>query len=39
LIEATIETKFTPEAFRDSFFCVDTPEEAMDGLESALAIA
>ncbi len=37
LIEATIETKFTPEAFRDSFFCVDTPEEAMDGLETAHA--
>ena len=39
LIEATIETKFTPEAFRDSFFCVDTPEEAMDGLEAANAKA
>jgi uncharacterized protein (TIGR00730 family) len=32
LIEATIETKFTPEPFRESFFCVDTVEEALDGL-------
>ncbi|AMS29065.1 TIGR00730 family Rossman fold protein [Aquidulcibacter sp.] len=35
LIEATIVTKFTPEAFRNSFFCVDTPEEALDGLAAA----
>jgi uncharacterized protein (TIGR00730 family) len=32
LIEATIETNFTPTAFREAFFCVDTPEEALDGL-------
>jgi uncharacterized protein (TIGR00730 family) len=32
LIEATIETHFTPTAFRDTYFCVDTPEEALDGL-------
>jgi uncharacterized protein (TIGR00730 family) len=32
LIEATIETNFTPTAFRDTYFCVDTPEEALDGL-------
>jgi predicted Rossmann-fold nucleotide-binding protein len=39
LIEATIVTKFTPEAFRTSFFCVDTPEEALDGLAAAKAQA
>jgi uncharacterized protein (TIGR00730 family) len=37
LIEATIVTKFTPEAFRLAFFCVDKPEEAMDGIVAALS--
>lgn len=37
LIEATIETKFTPEEFRQSYFCVDTPEEALDGLTARLS--
>jgi uncharacterized protein (TIGR00730 family) len=37
LIEATIETNFTPAEFRKSFFCVDTPQEAVDGLVAALA--
>jgi uncharacterized protein (TIGR00730 family) len=36
LIEATIDHNFTPEAFRESFFCVDTPSEALDGLEAAI---
>jgi uncharacterized protein (TIGR00730 family) len=34
LVNATIETNFTPENFRESFFCVDTPEEALDGLSA-----
>jgi uncharacterized protein (TIGR00730 family) len=38
LIEATIDTKFTPEEFRQSYFCVDTPEEALDGLTARLSI-
>jgi uncharacterized protein (TIGR00730 family) len=29
LIEATIETNFTPSGFRDSYFCVDTPDQAL----------
>jgi uncharacterized protein (TIGR00730 family) len=36
LIEATIEAKFTPEEFRQSYFCADTPREAVDGLEQFL---
>jgi uncharacterized protein (TIGR00730 family) len=36
LIEATIDTNFTPEAFRDSFACADTPDEALDLLERLL---
>ena len=37
LIEATIDANFTPAEFRHSYFCVDTPKEALDGLELALA--
>jgi uncharacterized protein (TIGR00730 family) len=36
LIEASIEAKFTPPGFRNAFFCVDTPTEALDGLQAAL---
>ncbi|GBF58417.1 cytokinin riboside 5'-monophosphate phosphoribohydrolase [Candidatus Phycosocius bacilliformis] len=36
-IEGTIESKFTPEAFRQSFFTAETPEEALDGLQAACA--
>jgi uncharacterized protein (TIGR00730 family) len=39
LIEATIDTNFTPAEFRQSFFCVDTAEEALDGLAQALDCA
>jgi uncharacterized protein (TIGR00730 family) len=36
LIDATIDTHFTPESFRDSYHCVDTPKEALDLLESLI---
>ena len=39
LIEATIDTNFTPAEFRQSYFCVDTPEEALDGLEQILSLS
>ena len=33
LMEATIDANFTPAEFRQSYFCVDTPVEALDALE------
>ncbi|GIU68100.1 TIGR00730 family Rossman fold protein [Candidatus Phycosocius spiralis] len=37
LIEAIIAAKFTPAGFRHAFFCVETPTEALDHLQSVLS--
>lgn len=37
LIDATIDAQFTPPTFKESFFCVDTPGEAIAGIDARLA--
>jgi uncharacterized protein (TIGR00730 family) len=38
MIEESIETHFTPSAFRESFGCVDTPAEALDYLSAHFSV-
>lgn len=39
LIDQTVDVGFTPIDFRNAYMAVDTPEEALDALEAALARA